>query len=325
MAMAGLQNAIAPEEGADGTDSRSSQEPRRISYRVAGFSCLAALLLLGTLSQRKELPAVKAEFQDLGLEVRMPRAASNMSLADDGPCKVAGCAECPESPDDCQVCKSGFVRLEILGMCLPCAEHCFDCGEKGAFKCDRDSCESRYVEQDGLCLPCAPHCSECKVAGASKCDADSCDFPYVEQDGLCSVPKFLWIPGGLCAAGGFCFYCYNQRHRLRFAAARQALLNAHPGVRGEPQAAPPLSDETLRASAPPLVPTIQREPSSGSSQDGHCAICFEQPINARLQPCNHRMCHQCASQLPARRCPFCRRDIQNILREPCSGSAWDQS
>ena len=59
------------------------------------------------------------------------------------------------------------------------------------------------------------------------------------------------------------------------------------------------------------------EDEAGGEEEGgesECCVCYDRPIDTRLQPCGHvALCRQCAVRLPQRRCPLCRAEIHDML------------
>eukprot|EP00245_Coleochaete_scutata_P000309 TRINITY_DN10378_c0_g2_i1.p3 TRINITY_DN10378_c0_g2~~TRINITY_DN10378_c0_g2_i1.p3 ORF type:complete len:102 (+),score=9.72 TRINITY_DN10378_c0_g2_i1:41-307(+) len=49
--------------------------------------------------------------------------------------------------------------------------------------------------------------------------------------------------------------------------------------------------------------------------DEYCCLCMDNPKNAALIPCGHRMCKACAQSMQhlRRSCPLCNRDITDVL------------
>ena len=46
-----------------------------------------------------------------------------------------------------------------------------------------------------------------------------------------------------------------------------------------------------------------------------CGICFEKDNEWKYLECKHRICNLCYNKLNKRECPFCRKEIKEILNE----------
>ena len=61
----------------------------------------------------------------------------------------------------------------------------------------------------------------------------------------------------------------------------------------------------------------ERDGAGGDESESECCVCYDQPIDTRLEPCGHvALCAGCASRLQPRRCPLCRADIHFVARAP---------
>jgi len=71
---------------------------------------------------------------------------------------------------------------------------------------------------------------------------------------------------------------------------------------------------TLIASLTSLVPEVGDVAEEAVSEpERDCAICFEESICTRLQPCSHALlCRTCAEQFVGRPCPVCRRQVEGF-------------
>lgn len=58
------------------------------------------------------------------------------------------------------------------------------------------------------------------------------------------------------------------------------------------------------------------ESGNESLESASCCICFDNPKNAALVPCGHRMCVDCSVVIKDKRggCPVCNRPIDSVLR-----------
>jgi hypothetical protein len=68
----------------------------------------------------------------------------------------------------------------------------------------------------------------------------------------------------------------------------------------------------------PEVPDVEAGParhadSACGSADEACCVCMGCRTNARLVPCGHRTCKECAKKLSPPRCPLCRHEVQKIV------------
>ena len=50
------------------------------------------------------------------------------------------------------------------------------------------------------------------------------------------------------------------------------------------------------------------------SQPFTCQICFDNTVRSVLVPCGHMMCPECTAKTRANKCPFCRRNVQQVVR-----------
>ena len=50
------------------------------------------------------------------------------------------------------------------------------------------------------------------------------------------------------------------------------------------------------------------------SQSFKCQICCDATVRSVLVPCGHMMCMDCAAKIQGNKCPFCRRDMQQVVK-----------
>ena len=52
-----------------------------------------------------------------------------------------------------------------------------------------------------------------------------------------------------------------------------------------------------------------------SFDDDSCKVCFAAPNDTALAPCGHLgLCYQCAEMFVWNKCPFCKQDVDGVLR-----------
>jgi hypothetical protein len=63
-------------------------------------------------------------------------------------------------------------------------------------------------------------------------------------------------------------------------------------------------------------PAARKAAMDNLREDVACCICFENPKNAALVPCGHRLCFDCSNLIHDRRgdCPLCNKRIESVLK-----------